>query len=214
MRPFKNKIMKQEIDNSKTLFSQGGILIKKFINRNITNNNYIHSSEIPITTNEELPTIKSDNRIVGKIGKHPTVFKCVSPLGFYYYKNERCYNNNSYKEIGLRQKYWFCLDGCSYEISYLKKYNDTSIGHETRPWDLVGNGMSDHFINDLEKVLNQIIDELHGNKYDKEKIKSFKDNIFIDLFGDVDGIKIQTNDLKILSHGFDLKTSFRKDKEK
>ena len=33
--------------------------------------------------------------------------------------------------------------------------------------------------------------------------------IFTDLFGYPEGPKYQTNDEKILSHGFDLKTSFR-----
>lgn len=211
--------MKQEINNNKkTLFNKGGIFIIKYISKNITNNDYIYSSEVPITTGD-LPPMMKDERVIGRAGrgKHRGMLKCISPLGFYYYKSERSYNyygNSRYKEVGLRQHFNIHLDGCAYEISYLKKHNDTSIGHETRPWDLVGNGMPDHFINDLENILNQIIDDLHGNNYDEEKIKSFKNNIFIDLFGDVDGIKIQTNDLKILSHGFDLKTSFRKEKEK
>ena len=34
-----------------------------------------------------------------------------------------------------------------------------------------------------------------------------------DLFADKDGYKQQTNESKILAHGFDLKESFRKRKE-
>jgi hypothetical protein len=37
-----------------------------------------------------------------------------------------------------------------------------------------------------------------------------KKEIFTDLFGYPDGPKYQTNEEKILAHGFDLKTSFRK----
>ena len=36
-----------------------------------------------------------------------------------------------------------------------------------------------------------------------------KREIFTDLFGYPEGPKYQTNEEKILSHGFDLKTSFR-----
>ena len=38
--------------------------------------------------------------------------------------------------------------------------------------------------------------------------------VFKELFGNVNGPRFQTNEEKILAHGFDLKTSFRKDKEK
>ena len=38
--------------------------------------------------------------------------------------------------------------------------------------------------------------------------------IYTDLFGDKNGIRFQTDSEKIMSHGFDLKYSFRKEKEK
>ena len=41
-------------------------------------------------------------------------------------------------------------------------------------------------------------------------LTNVKKEIFTDLFGYPDGPKYQTNDEKILAHGFDLKTSFRK----
>ena len=136
-------------------------------------------------------------------------------MGFFYYKTKP---NDIIKRTnkGLR-KTWNVYCGSEnemYEISYYTQYNDTNISHETRPWDLIGNGLSDHFINDLEKIMKGIRDIVDANKFQKREADTFKIDAFVELFGSKDGVKTQTNDGKILSHGFDLKYSFRKDKEK
>ena len=41
-------------------------------------------------------------------------------------------------------------------------------------------------------------------------IGELRNKVFTDIFGSPKGIRYQTNEEKILSHGFDLKTSFRK----
>ena len=79
--------MKQEINNNKkTLFNKGGIFIIKYISKNITNNDYIYSSEVPITTGD-LPPMMKDERVIGREGrgKHRGMLKWIYSLGFFYY---------------------------------------------------------------------------------------------------------------------------------
>lgn len=158
--------------------------------------------------------IKDDSRVVCYTGKGGRIAKCLSPLGFYYYKDiSHIKTKTVCEEEGIRCKHIIGINSGYYEITYLTKLNNTSIGHETRPWDLIGNGIEDHLVKDLERLLSNLIVSLEDYGYKKDYLKEFKNTLFIDLFGSVDGIKTQTNEGKILSHGFDLKTSFRKRKE-
>ena len=122
---------------------------------------------------------------------------------------------------------------------YYTEYNGVSIGFETHPWDLMDNKyIEDHFINSLIDDLIFIIADTTSREHVDEDIlnpkgrwdrdnyysrteginqtryvgdlTNVKKEIFTDLFGYPDGPKYQTNDEKILAHGFDLKTSFRK----
>ena len=201
-------------DKKKNLFSQCEVVVQKIDDNTIDTYSIISSS----TCFKRGEQRTKDERIVGNAGRGGYRVKCISPLGFYYYKDR----NNSkdevtYKEHGIRKRHIINFVGGFYEISYMTSFNNTSIGHETRPWDLVGNGIADHFIKDLEKVMNDIVAFLHDNigldGYTKKNVDKFKSEVFIDLFGDKDGMKAQTNEGKILSHGFDLKMSFRKRKE-
>lgn len=201
--------MANVIEKKRTLFSQCDILIQKVQDHLYRFNGITHTS---ISFERGIKDIK-DDRVVCRVGKGGRMFKCISPLGFYYYKDaSETANYKKYEDNGIREKYMISFKGGYYELSYISSFNGTQIGHETRPWDLSGNGMPDHFIKDLEKVINGIIDYMIENKYDNESVQEFKTKVFIDLFGSVDGVKTQTNDNKILSHGFDLKTSFRKRK--
>lgn len=147
--------------------------------------------------------------------------KCKSPLGFYYWKIRKDeFENNSMtiKEIHIENY------DIKYCLTYVSEFHGVQIGNETRPWMLVEGDKSieDHFIFDLLELLNDLfmyaeekkITAYKGSKWEPKhietSIKSIKDEVFVDLFGSKDGIKFQTNDEKILSHGFDLKTSFRK----
>ena len=198
-------------NNKKTLFSQCDVVIQRIEDPSIKTYSILSHCN---TIKESVAKIK-DERVVGKTGRRGSELKCISPLGFYYTKSSYYgHNDVYYKEVGTREKFIINFDGGYYEISYLRSMNGVSIGHETRPWDLIGNGMSDHFIHDLEKVMNGIVEFLYTNKdYQKNEIEGFKNHVFTSLFGSPDGIKTQTNDGKILSHGFDLKYSFRKRKE-
>jgi len=200
-------------EKKKILFSNCEVIVEKYDNHTIDSYSITHGESF-FHVGERKEIINGD-RIVSKEGKWHNRIKCKSPLGFYYYKGESDIRyKTSYDECGRRKIYIITFDGGRYEIKYLVSYNNTSICHETRPWDLSGNGMPDHFIKDLEKVLNDIVDFMYGTKlYDKEKISEFKNDVFTDLFGFPSGMKTQTNEGKILSHGFDLKMSFRKRKE-
>ena len=190
-------------EKRKILFSKCDVIVAKV---------GIQSNRIVFKKDEKV--IKDDSRVVCYTGKGGRIAKCLSPLGFYYYKNiNNIKTKTVYGEEGVRYKHIIGINSGYYEITYITKLNSTSIGHETRPWDLIGNGIEDHLIHDLERLLSNLIVSLEDYGYKKDVLKEFKNTLFIDLFGSADGIKTQTNEGKILSHGFDLKESFRKRKE-
>lgn len=153
--------------------------------------------------------------------------KCESPLGFYYYKTE--VEKKDYNNYYTITKFIVKLKNITYELSYYSKFGGTNIGSETRPWNLVPGdlGISDDMVKSLLDDIKKLIDQIKENKINTVSVKSsmnssgfitkslddIKNTIFTDLFGDKNGIRHQTNEEKILSHGFDLKTSFRKPKE-
>ena len=164
-----------------------------------------------------------------------------SPLGFYYYtinkkrvpteKGKKIIETN--KTAILNKRFEIYGPNYLYIIQYPHSYNNVHISEDTRPWDLTdNNGMEDHFIMDLKNLLDKIFEvcqndkinlvknyknywwETHNDEqYSKRPIGELKIEIYKDLFGFKDGPKMQTNEEKILSHGFDTKISFRNRKE-
>lgn len=212
--------MKQVNENrfKKILFNSCGITIQKITKTNgflidyksieeLFNSRKIWEEEVKI---QETATPKIDNRIVKRIGNK---YKCISPLGFYYTRPVKI--EDVYREVGTKKVYTIPLDEGYYEISYLNKYNDTTISHETRPWDLIGNGLQENLIKALENLFKDIFESMYSLKYNKKEIEEFKRNLFIDIFGSADGtVKTLTDKLKLELHGFDPIKSFRKEKEK
>lgn len=167
------------------------------------------------------------------------IIKKESPLGFYYYQKrnygatEDRYVTDSITYVKYTVKY----RTSRYEFTYPIKYNDVKISAETRPWDILPGykGMPDHFItalhNEINKMLNVWKDEgirllLKERSYsmwdgwidakisdNTSWITKERENIFWDMFRNSDGPSINYNDIKIESHGFDKKVSFRKRKE-
>lgn len=168
--------------------------------------------------------------------------KRESKLGFYYYQiiehkaeqrkiiNHDKYNGATYKKLVFK------FDDKRYEMIYPIKCGDISINRETRPWDLLPGttGIEDHFVADLYKEVIKFFDicederiryqikapsySWNGSKeaeYAKDIswVNDVRKEVLKDLFGDENGPTINYNDIKILSHGFDLKQSFRKRKE-
>ena len=135
-----------------------------------------------------------------------------SPLGFYYTKKvqeiEKPEKSDTWTLVVWT---WIDRDKTSYVLSYPIKKNDTEISVETRPWEILNNeSFPTRLLPILEKELKNGLDIIKDRELAKEKQKK----IFTEIFGYPEGPKFQTDEEKILSHGFDLKESFRKRKEK
>ena len=150
--------------------------------------------------------------------------KHESPLGFYYYTREwKKYNTTDKKPKSVTyKKYIIYLDSKKYELEFPTSYysNGTkqAINIDMRPWDILPGykGMPDNMIKVLVQETNKFLDILFEYKNYIQMNSDpniYKKRIMIELFGYEDGPKVQPNDIKILSHGFDLKQSFRKRKE-
>lgn len=199
-----------------TLYSRNGIKIEK--NENLLKKGYFfrHGSTEKVI---ERVLIESKERII-RTGKHKYMIKKESPLGFYYYKPASYYENYSSVEKCMCASFntiYFQLNDKRYYLEYPTKYKDVCIGIETRPWDILPGykGIFDHFITDLYKELNKFFDLIEDNNklLGVENLQLIKDTTFIDIFGNPKCPSTNYNDIKILSHGFDLKESFRKRKE-
>lgn len=168
------------------------------------------------------------------------VERLKSPLGFYYTKvTEPQREQTQYVSTTKKIWRFYIQNSVTYELIYYTEYNGVKVGFETHPWELADNkSVEDHLItaliNDLETIISDTsskerVDEDKLNpkgRWDRENYYSsregietkrfvgnlieVKKEIFTDLFGYPDGPKYQTNEEKILAHGFDLKTSFRK----
>lgn len=201
-------------EKTKTLYSRNGIRIIKTENIKDMWHTYMFNS---IDRDEMLEKAPTEQK-TGDWVEH----KCVSPLGFYYYKrNWERYTPQKPKSVSYR-KHTIWLDTTKYELEYPIKYyaNGTAqmINIEMRPWDILPGykGMPDNMINALVQEVNKFLDVLFEYRNSLKMIGSFNDVkklIMRNLFGYEDGPKIQPNNIKILSHGFDLKQSFRKRKE-
>ena len=195
-----------------TLYSRNGIRITK--TDNIQNGNFTFGE---FTRQEKLENFIANN----KTGNYVTV-KHESPLGFYYYT--RKFESIEYKKPKYVEykKYVICLYDKKYELEYPIGYFNGNeyqkINVDFRPWDVCPGykGIPDNMIIVLLREANKFLDILFEYKNNIKMKLSFNDyrkNIMIDLFGYENGPKIQPNNIKILSHGFDLKESFRKRKE-
>jgi hypothetical protein len=150
-----------------------------------------------------------------------------SPLGFYYWKDvivEPGGNKPSHTKSFFTNEVYLCFKTYKYKITYVHTNEGNSIGPELRPWEIIDGSMNDHFVTDLLNLLERLFQEArdsklqvkrydtHEHKYkiDRMTIGELRNKVFTDIFGSPKGIRYQTNEEKILSHGFDLKTSFRK----
>lgn len=197
----------------KTVFSRNNIKLEKIE----------HDSPIGFTIED----IKCESTIFGKTeiadsnpfkintksGEIKKEVTLKSPLGFYYTKTiiER---EDTRKQKGdvWTIVFWTWTDRnkTSYNLSYPIKKNDTEVSIETRPWEILNNeSFPTQLLSILEKELKNGLDIIKNRALAKEKQKK----IFTDIFGYPEGPKFQTDEEKILSHGFDLKESFRKRKE-
>lgn len=171
-----------------------------------------------------------------KIDKDHVEITKVSPLGFYYKQTINISRKVEYARrtvMGLEYRY----KDTKYKLSFFIAYDDNTVSKtedSIRPWDVVPGDkeFTDNNIktltSELEKLFSMIEDNGCETVHDKEKHWSFyyrrenepvkklhdvKREIYSYMFGNPKGMRTQTNEEKILAHGFDLKSSFRKDKE-
>lgn len=168
------------------------------------------------------------------------VERLKSPLGFYYTKVTEPQRERKEIVATRKKIWRFYIqNSVTYELIYYTEYNGAKVGFEKHPWELADTkSVEDHLITALIKDLETIIsDATTKERVDEDKLNpkgrwntdnyynthegiettrfvgdltEVKKEIFTDLFGYPDGPKYQTNEEKILAHGFDLKTSFRK----
>jgi len=224
------------------LYSRNGIKIERtdFIDMTKIFN---HKDLNTLVINDVIQSLKKKEDNVEVIKGTPAWDETItrkSKLGFYYYetihheakKQKVIYHNSG----ATFKKLVFKFSDKRYEMQYPIKCGDISINKETRPWDILPGykGIEDHFITDLykevikffticedEKIKYQIRPSIYGfngsqeAKYseDMKWVEEVRKEVLKDLFGDENGPSINYNDIKILSHGFDLKESFRKRKE-
>lgn len=142
-----------------------------------------------------------------------------SPLGFWYtqkiqksniHKKLKCVTYRTYELVADKYKYTL-----SYPYMFVDKITSQTIGIESRPWDIDPRygAFPDRMMKVLYNEVNKFMDILYSVCKEKNKAERIRKDILIDLFGYEDGYKELPNNIKILSHGFDLKTSFRKRKE-
>ena len=186
--------------------------------------NIFNKNHITITRTENLQDKHHYGRIVHQQEGYSKFFypkkqvKLQSPLGFYYYKEISLNNNNSSELIKLEISNGII----KYMLCYYRQEGKKNIGIEIRPWELFEDKpMSEHFIFDLKDCIDKLLEFIKFEKILIVEYYSFSNNIerdlnyiknmlYSDIFGNEKGIRFQTDSEKIISHGFDLKTSFRK----
>ena len=163
-----------------------------------------------------------------------------SPLGFYYTKKVKETINVS-TDKNSTEKHWYIITanvggGVYYRLKFLTKCGENEVHQQEdslRPWEVAegDNMLNGSMLDALVKTLNEFFDILSRYKvvfkhlrYNDtihewmwvpadHQIESVKDDVYSYMYGNKNGLRVMTDEQKILSHGFDPKTSFRKDKE-
>lgn len=163
-----------------------------------------------------------------------------SPLGFYYDKvtTEKIYRNDRNKDdIRHWKVVQFKHNDIQYILKFLVSWDENNVQRtedSLRPWEVAegDKSLNDNMINSLVTDVANFFNTIEnckistvyttGDSYylgDKPNqyhggVPRLKDEIYEYLYGHRNGIRFQTDLEKIISHGFDPKYSFRKDKEK
>jgi hypothetical protein len=137
-----------------------------------------------------------------------------SPLGFYYEAYELVpYERKTKVRVNtVFHSVYVTLVNETYRIEYPAVCGDVKIGFDARPWDIcVGDkSMPEHFVKALKKILDEIFVLAAPIKH----MERSREKLYTELFGSPKGdISSLPNEIKILSHGFDPKETFRKRKK-
>lgn len=137
-----------------------------------------------------------------------------SPLGFYYNSMEEVeyeVETPVSSKIQYHVVYVYLYDHY-YTIRYPVSCNGVKIGFDARPWDICIGDMS--MMENFIKALNKILDEIFVSAAPIKGIARTKEKVYTEVFGNTKGYSTVDNEIKIISHGFDPKESFRKVKKK
>lgn len=172
-----------------------------------------------------------------------TIIKKVtkeSPLGFYYTKEVKETINVPTDKNSV-EKHWYIItanmgNDVYYRLKFLIECGENKVYPQEdslRPWEVAegDNMLNGTMLDALVKTLNEFFDMLSRYKIvfkylqykdtihewvwvpANDQIESVKDDVYSYMYGNKNGLRVMTDEQKIISHGFDLKTSFRKDKE-
>lgn len=190
-----------------TWFSRNGIKITK---ESIADKKLKHYKEF-----ENIETVDKSE---GESNSEWVDVRKESPLGFWYIQRIKQDDLKNKARCVWFKTYQAFMNGNAYTLTYPFKYSDNAMSQdiniESRPWDIDPRcgAFPDNMVDVLYREACKFVDVLYELK-DYKGVQEAMKTIMVDLFGYEDGPKVQTNTLKILSHGFDLKESFRKRKE-
>lgn len=177
-------------------------------------NNHSSSSKYRIGWITSRGSIYPEGMTITETSKKSEYVIKESPLGFYYEAYELVPYQKEVK-VGVNTVFnhiYITLVNNTYRVEYPAVCGDVKIGFDARPWDIcVGDkSMPEHFVKALKKILDEIFVLAAPIKH----MERSKEKLYTDLFGNPKGeINSLPNEIKILSHGFDPKESFRKRKK-
>ena len=202
------------------MFSRNGVKITKTLyldmtkRQNQADRDIIKTGYLTEVLEREAPTAPTQG--------HYEVTRIASRLGFWYDKKTWIPSSSGTNGVSKAAGYRMIslVTGTTrYEMVYPVSYHDVKVGTEARPWDILPGyqGMPAHFVGDLYREATKFLDTLETAPWISDKSPSWPElrkRTMTDLFGITGKPEVQPNDIKILSHGFDLKESFRKRPEK
>jgi len=208
-----------------TLYSRNGCKMSKTTNIDMTKWNNIRKNRKLRSYSTKYAMEKVEEHDSWRNKKKETIIyeRHESPLGFWYMVPKETtdeFGEPKKDPNAIIKKIELLVDGTLYEMEYPTEYHDVKIGIEARPWDILPGyqGIPGHMVNALYRETQKFFDSLESYlkiiNVTAVKFKELKKSTMVDLFGITGKPESQPNDIKILSHGFDLKTSFRKAPEK
>lgn len=219
--------------SKKTLFNKNHIMLT--VTEGIQNDGkYIHLFRNRSGSATSM-SYKMERRKKHEERQNVKVIRAKSPLGFYYNKTVIVDNSEKKQDrqsnVCTTMRFDFIMFDKTYTLTYFSEFNGNQISQEVRPYYIADKlSIPDHFITTLFELIESVRYEMkqkpmtdvsdtyfkeihHTNYYESEYYRADDGNafkkIYSDLFGDPKGPRFQTNEEKILSHGFDIKTSFR-----
>lgn len=213
-----------------TIFNKNHITIEVIEN---PESNYIRDLTCEYA---EISTYSPNKYIFGDEEEIKETVKLKSRLGFYYTK-EITYKKYKHDRNKGNERKWkivtYRVGNTIYKLKFLILWDKNAVRRtedSLRPWEIAEGDKSfnDNMLNSLVSDLNKFFNNIETNKIttfyksngtyrDATKVNitlyDLKTDVYEYIFGNKKGLRFQTDMEKLISHGFDAKYSFRKDKE-